>query len=315
MKKQESNQEKCIPYFLRREARLKADIPENICYVAEKSREYPDRLRNIINQPEGIYVLGKLPRQGEKLAAIVGARECSYYGESAARYFASRLAAAGVGIVSGMARGIDAAAHWGALEAGGKTYAVLGCGADICYPKSNRDLYERIIRQGGILSEYEEGTPPLAFHFPMRNRIISGLCDVVLIVEARKKSGSLITADLALEQGKDVYAVPGGIFDPLSEGCNQLISQGAAIAFSPEDILKDMGIFTKSSEKKKQKNNFSLATKEKLVYSHLCLRPKSAEALGREVELPVEELLPVLLELEMGGYVREVAKNHFIKEK
>lgn len=297
MKKQELNQEK------------------GIRYVSKQSEEYPDRLRNIINQPEGIYVLGKLPEKDEKLVAIVGARECSHYGESAARYFAEKLAKAGVGIVSGMARGIDAAAHLGALEAGGKTYAVLGSGADVCYPKSNRDLYERIREQGGILSEYEGGTPPLAFHFPMRNRIISALSDGVLIAEARKKSGSLITADLALEQGKDVYAVPGGIFDPLSEGCNQLIAQGAAIAFSPEDLLKDMGILTKNSEKKRQKNNFSLATRQKLVYSHLCLLPKSVDALGREVELPAEELLPVLLELEMGGYVREVAKNHFIKEK
>lgn len=288
---------------------------KGIRYVSKQSEEYPDRLRNIINQPEGIYVLGKLPEKDEKLVAIVGARACSYYGESAARYFAGKLAEAGVGIISGMARGIDAAAHLGALEAGGKTYAVLGSGADVCYPKSNRELYERIRKQGGILSEYEAGTPPLAFHFPMRNRIISALSDRVLIAEARKKSGSLITADLALEQGKDVYAVPGGIFDPLSEGCNQLIAQGAAIAFSPEDLLKDMGIFTKNSEKKREKNNFSLATRQKLVYSHLCLLPKSVDALGKEVELPVKELLPVLLELEMGGYVREVAKNHFIKEK
>lgn len=284
-------------------------------YVPKKSAEYPDRLRNIMNQPEGIYVLGRLPEQGEKLVAIVGARDCSYYGETAARHFAGKLAEAGIGIVSGMARGIDAAAHLGALEAGGRTYAVLGCGVDVCYPKSSRELYERIQKQGGIVSEYGGGTPPLAFHFPLRNRIISALADAVLIVEARKKSGSLITADLALEQGKDVYAVPGGIFDPLSEGCNQLIAQGAAIAFSPEDLLKDMGVFTKNSEKKKEKNNFSLATKQKLVYSHLCLLPKSVEALGREVELSAEELLPVLLELEMGGYAREVAKNHFIKEK
>ena len=287
----------------------------SIRYLSEKTEEYPDRLRNIINQPEGLYVLGQLPEKGEKIVAIVGARECSYYGESAARYFAGQLADAGVGIISGMARGIDAAAHQGALEAGGKTYAVLGCGVDICYPKSNRELYAKICVQGGIISEYSEGTPPLAFHFPMRNRIISALSDAVLIVEARKKSGSLITAELALEQGKDVYAVPGGIFDPLSEGCNHLIAQGAAIAFRPEDILTDMGIFTKNSEKKKEKNNFSLATREKLVYSHLCLLPKSVDALGREVEMPVEELLPILLELEMGGYAREVAKNHFIKEK
>lgn len=286
-----------------------------IRYISEKEKEYPDRLRNIINQPKGLYVLGKMPEKEEKTVAIVGARECSCYGESAARYFARELAAYGVGIISGMARGIDAAAHEGALESGGKTYAVLGCGVDICYPKSNRLLYEKIQKQGGILSEYAQGTEPLPFHFPLRNRIISALADAVLIVEARKKSGSLITADLALEQGKDVYAVPGGIFEPLSAGCNRLIAQGAAIAFCPEDIIRDLGILTKKNKKKEQKNNFPLATKEKLVYSHLCLLPKSAETLGKEVELPVEELLAILLELEMSGYAREVAKNHFIKEK
>ncbi len=286
-----------------------------IRYLTEKDEEYPDRLRNIINKPEGLYILGRLPEPEEKVVAIVGARDCSYYGESAARYFAGALSAAGVGIISGMARGIDAAAHQGALAVGGKTYAVLGCGADVCYPKSNRELYEKLCEQGGIFSEYPLGTAPLAFHFPMRNRIISALADIVLVVEARKKSGSLITADLALEQGKDVYAVPGGIFDTLSEGCNHLIAQGAAIAFQPEDILKDLGILSKKSKKKMKKKDFSLATKEKLVYSHLCLLPKSVDALRREVELPTEELLAILLELEMGGYAREVAKNHFIKEK
>lgn len=286
-----------------------------IRYIAKEAGEYPDKLHNIINQPEGLYVMGNLPKPEEKTVAIVGARQCSYYGESAAKYFARELAKYGVGIISGMARGVDTAAHYGAFEAGGKTYAVLGCGVDVCYPKENFPLYEKLKTEGGIISEYANGEAPLAFHFPLRNRIISGLADVVILVEARRKSGSLITAELALEQGKDVYAIPGGIFDPLSEGCNDLISQGAGIAVRPEDILKDMGIDTEKRKKKSENENISLATKEKLVYSHLCLHPKSLEELGREVELSMKEISAILLDLELEGLVREVAKNHFIKEK
>ncbi len=284
-------------------------------YISKKQEEYPEKLRNIIDQPEGLYLLGGLPDPRQKAVAIVGARACSYYGRSAAEYFARELAKAGVLIISGMAQGIDTAAHIGALEGGGATYAVLGCGVDVCYPKSNEGLYRNILQKGGIISEYAVGEPPIAFHFPLRNRIISGLSDAVLVVEARKKSGSLITADLALEQGKDVYAVPGGIFDPLSEGCNQLINQGAGIALHPEDLLRDLGIFTKKSKKREENSNNMLATKEKMVYSHLCLHPKSVEELRREVELTTQDLLSVLLELEMSGYAREIAKNHFVKEK
>ncbi len=286
-----------------------------IQYISKEQKEYPEKLHNIIDQPEGLYLLGRLPDPKKKAVAIVGARACSYYGKSAAEYFARELAKAGISIISGLAQGIDAAAHSGALEGGGDTYAVLGCGVDICYPKSNEGLYQRILQKGGICSEYAAGQPPIAFHFPRRNRIISGLADAVLVVEARKRSGSLITADLALEQGKDVYAVPGGIFDPLSEGCNQLINQGAGIALYPEDLIKDLGVFTKKTRKYEENVNNMLATKEKMVYSHLCLHPKSLEELRREVELTTQDLLSVLLELEMSGYAREIAKNHFIKEK
>lgn len=288
---------------------------QGIQFFSKNRQEYPERLHNIIDQPEGLYLKGRLPDPEGKTVAIVGARGCSYYGTKAAEAFAKAFAEAGVAVISGMARGIDTAAHMGALEGGGATFAVLGCGVDICYPKCNERLYQRILVNGGILSEYPPGAPPLAFHFPLRNRIISALADAVLVVEAKKKSGSLITADLALEQGKDVYAVPGGIYDPLSEGCNRLIAQGAGIAISPEDILKDLGILTKKIKRYEEKNNKVLATKEKLVYSHLCLYPKGVDELAREVELPIQELLSILLELEMSGCAREIAKNHFVKEK
>ncbi len=277
--------------------------------------EYPEKLKNIIDQPKELYVKGKLPEEHKKCVAIVGARNCSMYGIKAAETFACELAKEGVVIISGMARGIDAAAHNGALKAKGETVAVLGCGADICYPKSNRHLYEQIAESGCIISEHPKGTEPKPYFFPLRNRIISGLADVVLIVEARKKSGSLITADTALEQGKDVFAVPGGVFDELSKGCNNLIRQGAGIATSAADILHALGMNCEKKLKNSSEKNNLLATREKLVYSHLCLLPKTIDEIAQEIELPMGDILGILLELEMAGYVREVAKNHFVREK
>lgn len=174
----------------------------------------------------------------EPAAAIIGARLASGYGREQARRFSYRLASRGITIISGMARGIDGIAQMAALDAGGKSYAVLGCGVDICYPEENRKLYDRLLQQGGIISEYPPGTFPEARLFPQRNRIISGLADLVLVIEARKKSGTLITVDMALEQGREVFALPGRVSDSLSDGCNRLIRQGAGAATCPEDILE-----------------------------------------------------------------------------
>ena len=187
--------------------------------------------------PKGLYVLGALPADDLPSVAIVGSRMCSPYGRKMAYQFGLELAARGVQIVSGMALGIDGYAHEGALAGGGRTLAVLGSGADVCYPEKNRHLYRDIPKRGGVLSEEEPGTPPLPYNFPKRNRIISALSDLVLVVEARKKSGSLITADSALEQGRTVMAVPGRVGDALAEGTNYLIAQGADIAWSVEAVL------------------------------------------------------------------------------
>lgn len=201
-------------------------------------KEFPVRLRTIPDPPFGIYYKGSLPADGEPAAGVIGARLASGYGKEQARRFAWRLGKEAVSIVSGMARGIDGIAQTAALDAGGKSFAVLGCGVDICYPKENRDLYDRLLEHGGIISEYPPGTPPESKLFPPRNRIISGLSDLVLVIEARKKSGTLITVDMALEQGKEVYALPGRVSDSLSDGCNRLIRQGAGAATCPEDILE-----------------------------------------------------------------------------
>ena len=203
-------------------------------------KEYPERLRHIPDPPFGLYVKGGLPKEGSPTVAIVGARACSEYGKKVAYTFGKTLGAYGVQVISGMARGIDGIAQRGALDGGGETYAVLGCGADCCYPPENESLYHEIICKGGVLSEYAPGTQPQNRLFPARNRIISGLADIIVVVEARKRSGTYITVMQALEQNREVYAVPGRVTDALSDGCNYLLSQGAGVAVSPELILGEL---------------------------------------------------------------------------
>lgn len=204
------------------------------------SPRYPRRLLHIPDRPFGLYVKGRLPEDEKRSIAIVGARNCSEYGRYLAENFGAQLAAAGVQIVSGLAKGIDGLAQAAAIHTGGSSFAVLGCGVDVCYPASHQNLYEQILGKGGILSTHSPGTPPLAFHFPPRNRIISGLSDAVLVIEARQKSGTLITVDMALEQGREVYVVPGRVTDRLSDGCNSLLLQGAGAALSPAQLLQEL---------------------------------------------------------------------------
>lgn len=203
-------------------------------------REYPRRLLEIPQAPKQLYVRGKLPEEGVPSVAVIGARDCSYYGQEVAKRLGRLFGENGIQVISGMARGIDGIGQQAALQAGGSSFAVLGCGADICYPRQNQDLYDRLCKQGGVISEYEWGTPPRAGYFPPRNRIVSGLADAVIVVEARKKSGTLITVDMALEQGKEVYAVPGRLVDDLSSGCNYLIKNGAGILLDMEEFMEEL---------------------------------------------------------------------------
>lgn len=213
---------------------------EEIRFVTPFEKDYPERLRNIPDAPSGLYVRGNLPVKKEVTVAVIGARDCSDYGKYVAEHLGTFLGENGVTVVSGMARGIDGISQWAALEAGGTSIGVLGCGVDICYPAGNRVLYQRLLEQGTIFSEYPPGTPPRAMNFPARNRIVSGLADAVVVVEARSRSGTLITVDMALEQGKEVFVVPGRVTDRLSDGCNKLIKQGAEILLSPEELLEDL---------------------------------------------------------------------------
>ena len=229
-------------------ARERADIRGGYEALRQKGMDlypasdpaFPGRLLHIPDRPEAIYVKGRLPEEGTPAAAVVGARVCSAYGAYLAERFAAALAGAGVCVVSGLARGIDGIGQRAALQRGGMTCAVLGCGPDICYPPENRQLYEAVANRGAVISEYPPGTPPRAGLFPQRNRIISGLSDLILVVEAREKSGTLITVDMALEQGKEVWAVPGRITDELSCVCNRLIWQGATPALSPERLVEEL---------------------------------------------------------------------------
>lgn len=217
-----------------------AVLKHNIRFLTVEDRKYPERLRKIPSPPYALYVIGELPPEELPAVAVIGARECSDYGSYVAEGFGEALGRRGIPVISGMARGIDGISQRAALNGGGRTYAVLGCGADICYPKSARKLYEEICENGGIISTFPPGTQPARCLFPERNRIVSGLSDAVLVVEARQKSGTFITVDMALEQGREVYAVPGRLTDRLSDGCNLLLQQGAMIALSPEDLLRNL---------------------------------------------------------------------------
>ena len=288
---------------------------ERIRQISSKSAEYPQKLNNYPKMPEILFMKGNLPDAKKPTAAIVGARACSPYGRIQAFRYAKILSSAGVQIISGMAYGIDAEAHKGALEGGTPTYAVLAGGVDICYPSGNRPLYARILREnGGILSEQPPGMRARNYFFPARNRIISGLADLVLIVEAREKSGSLITAQWALDQGKIVYAVPGPVNEALSMGCHKLIYDGAGIAYSPEILLRELGLNCENKVKSPEKNDLGLASDLKLVYSCLDLRPKSTDFLIQKTGLPPEKIGSLLLELKLSGLVREIGRHYYIKE-
>ena len=291
--------------------------------MEERSREwmcrreeacYPEKLKVYKSMPRVLYVRGGLPDPEKPAVAVVGARACSRYGEQQAYRFGKILSENGVQIISGLARGIDGMAHRGALDAGGKTFAVMGCGTDICYPAEHRELYDRMKDgQGGILSEFPGKTPPYGKNFPRRNRIISALADLVLVIEARKRSGSLITASYALEQGKTVYALPGRVGDAVSEGCNLLIADGAGIACSPEMLLEELGISCERKVNFRQNSKIRLASQEEMVYSCLDFQPKNIEEIHQETDLNTRIIAEVLLKLELDGLITEPVKNYYAR--
>lgn len=290
---------------------------KNINFVHIGSEEYPKRLMNIYDPPYALYVRGSLPYDSIPTVAIIGARVCSTYGSTIARRISKELAGYGIQIISGMAKGIDGAAHSGALDVGGATYGLLGCGVDICYPACNIDIFARAEKSGGLISEYPIGSPAMAYRFPQRNRLISGLADVIIVVEAKEKSGSLITVDAALEQGKDIYAVPGRLDDELSRGCNALINNGAGIYTSVKDILEHFGIEYKDciSDNEFLLKNKNLLEKDlQVLYSCFDLLPKSLEEICSITGLSISKALQMITSLQMMDLVAEPFKNHYIKK-
>lgn len=289
---------------------------KNIAFIYKGSNDYPITLNDIPDSPHSIYISGNYINWNSPSVAIVGSRNCTAYGYNMAYKTAYELALSGVTIVSGMAKGIDGAAQKGCIAAGGSTCAVLGCGVDICYPESNIELYTNIKSNGCIISEYLPGTPPLHGFFPERNRIISALGNLLLVVEAGEKSGSLITVDCALEQGKDVFVMPGRVTDILSRGCNNMIKNGAAVFESTSEILQLLGIKNGNKRDKYKnsiykKSNISLATDEKIVYAELGLEPKHINSLARETNMPVETVMRILVGLELRHIVSQTAGNYF----
>ena len=216
--------------------------PQGIIIIEKEDPRYPDQLRLIPQPPERLYCIGDTELLKLPMAAVIGSRKCSEYGKKTAMAIGTSVGIAGAAVVSGMAKGIDSFGHLGALKAGGKTIAVLGCGADVCYPAENRKLYEQIAGEGLVISEYPPGTPPMPFRFPLRNRIIAGLSSVVTVVEAGRDSGALITATLAAELGREVYAVPGNITSMWSLGTNKLIADGAMPVVTVDDVARAMGL-------------------------------------------------------------------------
>lgn len=282
-----------------------------IYFVSREEEQYPEKLRNIYDAPYALYYKGRLPDKSDKLLAVVGSRNCSPYGREMAKYLAGAISTEGIGVISGLARGIDAHAHQGAIQSGGITYGILGCGIDICYPKENINLYMDIQCNGGIISEYAPGIQPFPGNFPMRNRIISGLSDGILVIEANEKSGSLITVDMGLEQGKDIYAVPGKVTDSLSKGCNNLIKMGAKLVTTPQDILEEMLPNYHLDDVNMKKNNKILESDGKIVYASLCLEPKHIEEIAIRTGLPMDRLMEQLLILELRGFIKQTMKNYY----
>ena len=284
---------------------------QGISYTYCQAADFPRRLTEIPDPPFGLFYKGRLPSDIMPAVAVIGARKCSEYGRCMAEQFAAGFAARGINVISGMAMGIDGISQSAALKAGGSSYAVLGGGVDIVYPRTNETLYAQLVRQGGVLSEYPPRLAPRPSLFPPRNRIISALSDVVLVVEAREKSGTLITVDMALEQGREVYTIPGRCTDSLSMGCNRLLRQGAMVATAPEDIIEDQrweSLLTKTPDSKApaKASAVKLSPAAQEVYSALDMLPSTQDEIVTKLRAQksictIPQICQGLVELELKG--------------
>jgi DNA processing protein len=286
------------------EAAFRGELAEaGIRWVGRSEPGFPAALRSIFDPPPGLFLRGSgvLELLDRPAVAIVGARACSAYGSHVARMFGRALAAAGLVVVSGMARGVDGEAHRGALDAGGVTVAVLGCGVDCDYPAAHAELARRICVRGLVVSEYPPGVEPAPWRFPARNRIVAGLGQATVVVEARERSGALITADLALEEGREVFAVPGEITSALSAGANGLLRLGATVATSPADVLEPFGLAPAEHDSP------ALSPAAAEVLARIRDAPASADELARSLGLGAGAVGAALTELELHELLTETS--------
>lgn len=304
------------------QARAELDLAAELAKVRKSGVEvltwedtrYPERLRAINDPPPVIYIKGELRPTDDWAVALVGTRKATSYGREAARTLATDLARAGVTIVSGLARGIDTQAHRGAIDAGGRTVAVLGSGVDIIYPYENLKLAQEIVEHGALISEYPLGAAPEASNFPPRNRIISGLSRGVIVVEAGEQSGALITADFAADQGRDVFAVPGSIFQRGSIGTNRLIRDGAAPVLSANDVLEALNLTSVAQHVEAQMLLPTDAT-EALLLEHVGEEATHVDEIGRAAGLPIATVSSTLAVMELKGLVRAVGGMNYVRAR
>ena len=295
------------------------EVEKNIA-IMEKGRikavliggpAYPEMLKEIEDAPVILYTRGDIQPQDRFAVAIVGSRKLTHYGASAAEVISENLASMGFTVVSGMARGVDSISHRGALKAGGRTFAVLGSGPDVPYPPENKTLMDAIADSGSVISEFPPGTPPDKENFPRRNRLISGLSLGVLVIEATAGSGALITARCALEQGREVFAIPGNITSPNSEGTNELIKKGAVLTRRAEDIVEELAPVLKGFIRAIDKIKIEITDEEKSICSLLSGEPKQIDVISRESGLPSSKTLGILLGLELKGAVKQITGKRF----
>ncbi len=275
--------------------------------------DYPALLKEIELPPPMLFVQGGFTKADELAVAVVGTRKCTPYGRTVASELAGNLAQRGFTIVSGLAVGIDGEAHRAALEAGGRSIAVLACGADITYPRGHKQLRAQLTQSGAVISEYAFGTPPARERFPARNRLISGLSLGTIVVEAPAKSGALITARLAGEQGREVFAVPGDINSPTSRGCHALIKDGAQLVEVPEDVVDGLGILLKAVPTRVERHDVQLHGDEQVVYEALSHEPRHADEIANQCQLSPAQINSALMLLEVKGLARRFAGNTYVK--
>jgi DNA processing protein len=296
----------------RLETDYRESFPDNASFMSVTDPKYPQRLRNISDPPTYFYYSGTLEKLNKPCLAVVGSRQPSDYGRRITRAIVGELAASGVTIVSGLAFGIDSAAHDSALGSGGATAAVFGNGLDIIYPAGNRKLAEEIRKAGCLISEFPKGTKPEPYNFPVRNRIISGLSEGVLVVEAREKSGALITANLAAYQGREVMAVPGNIDNELSKGPNSLLRQGAIPISSAQDIFDYFRWHKSQADARIARVKPNLSGEEKIVFDHLSVQPIHLDDLMRKTGLGPGKTAEVLLKLELQDLIMRKPGNFIV---